>query len=78
MSGLVEARIGREGGWAIAKDPSKTRISEILQALSEGGGTPPESALDELLASSNTAYLARLSAVTLAGLAEPPSPGPHS
>jgi DNA-binding IscR family transcriptional regulator len=78
MSGLVEARVGREGGWAIGKDPSKIRISQILLALSEGGGTPPESALDELLASANAAYLARLSAVTLADLAEPQSPRPHS
>lgn len=78
MSGLVEARAGREGGWAIAKDPSEIRISEILQALSKGGGTPRESALDERLASTNAAYVARLSAVTLADLADRPTPRPHS
>lgn len=77
-SGLVEARTGRAGGWAIAKDPSKIRISEILQVLSEGDDEPPESALDELLAAANAAYLARLSAVTLADLADRPTPRPHS
>jgi Rrf2 family transcriptional repressor of oqxAB len=68
MNGLVEARSGREGGWAIAKDPAKVRISEVYLALSNEP-VVAESSLDELLAAARGAYLSRLSTVALADLA---------
>lgn len=72
MSGLVEARAGREGGWAISRDPAKIRVSDVHQALSVRDDTLPDSPLDNLLAGANAAYTARLSAVTLADLAAQP------
>jgi DNA-binding IscR family transcriptional regulator len=76
MSGLVEARVGREGGWAIAKDPAKIRVSDVWLALSEPTGRS-DSALEVLLAAADAAYLAKLSTVSLADLAERDTQRPH-
>jgi len=73
-TGLVESRSGREGGWAIARDPATIRISEIHRALTTEraqAGT----ALEQLLAVADAAYVDALGRVTLADLArEDPSP----
>ncbi len=76
MSGLVEARVGREGGWAIAKDPAKIRISDVWLAMSDGTERT-DSPLDRLLAAADAAYLARLSKVTLSDLAKGPTLRTH-
>lgn len=77
LSGLVDSRSGPSGGWAIARDPARIRIGDVSQALSD---EPPRggSALDELLAAADQAYLERLGRVTLADLAERHPLQPHS
>lgn len=69
LSGLVEARPGPTGGWAVAKDPATTRISEVSRALSDEPSRDG-SALDDLLADADHAYLEHLGRVTLADLAQ--------
>ena len=67
-TGLVESRSGREGGWAIAKDPATIRISDIHDALT-GERATPETALEEVIAKADAAYVEALEQVTLADLA---------
>ena len=76
-AGLVESRSGRNGGWAIAKDPAMIRISDVYRSLSDAaaGGQSP---LNELLAAAERAYIERLALVTLADLAEGHTPPTHS
>jgi len=76
-TGLVESRSGREGGWALAKDPATTRISEIHDALTSERAAA-ETALDELIAVAGAAYVEALKRATLADLARGASRPAHS
>jgi DNA-binding IscR family transcriptional regulator len=69
--GLVESRSGPHGGWAIAKDPALTRIGDVHRALADAQH-PAGSALQELLAAAEDAFVEQLDRVTLADLASPP------
>ena len=66
-SGIVESRSGRGGGWAIARDPARVRLSDIQEALAKAG-SQPQSALDKVLASADAACLARLAEFSLADI----------
>jgi DNA-binding IscR family transcriptional regulator len=69
-SGIVESRSGRGGGWAIARDPARVRLSDISDALAAGVDqrSAPQTALDRALDSADAAYLARLSEFSLADI----------
>jgi DNA-binding IscR family transcriptional regulator len=66
-SGIVESRSGRGGGWAIARDPARVRLSDIHGAFANAR-SQPQSALGKALASADAAYLARLSEFSLADI----------
>jgi DNA-binding IscR family transcriptional regulator len=66
-AGIVEARRGVGGGWAIARDPAQLRLGDVYRALGEG--RPNRSgALGEALARAESAYLDELDRTTLADL----------
>jgi DNA-binding IscR family transcriptional regulator len=69
-SGIVESRRGPGGGWAIARDPTRVRLSEIYRALAAGAddASARQTAIDQVLASADAAYLARLADFSLADL----------
>ena len=76
-AGLVESRSGPNGGWAIAKDPAMIRVSDVYRSLS-GAAVGRHSALDELLAAAERAYVDRLGRAMLADLAEGHTSPTHS
>ena len=66
-AGLVEARRGLGGGWAIARDPAKLRVGDLYRTLRDLA-TPairPAGPLTDALAAAEAAYLAELDRVTL-------------
>jgi L-asparaginase len=68
-SGLVESRSGPHGGWAIARDPARVRLSHIKAAVA-GRAAPKvaRSALADALAAAAAAADASLEGITLADL----------
>lgn len=69
-SGIVESRSGRSGGWAIARDPAHVRLSDIYRAFAAGanGGPVAQTAIGQVLAAADAAYIAALGEFSLADL----------
>jgi DNA-binding IscR family transcriptional regulator len=64
-AGIVEARRGVGGGWAIARDPTKLRLGDIYRALTSSSAYP-SGALGEALARADSAYVRELDTTTVA------------
>ena len=77
QAGLVEGRIGRSGGYRLAREPSRITLLEIVEAA-EGNGGPPtcvlrggpclpdgRCAVHDLFAAARAAVRERLAATTL-------------
>lgn len=64
-AGIVEARRGVGGGWAVARDPAQLRLGAVYRALREQ--RPNQSGpLGEALARAESAFMAELDRTTLA------------
>lgn len=64
-AGIVEARRGVGGGWAIARDPEQLRLGVVYRALREQTSNP-SGALGEALARAESAFMDELDRTTLA------------
>lgn len=68
--GYVESRGGREGGWALARDPATVSLAELVRPRPAGSAG---NALASVLAEAEAAYRQRLERATLAEVARWPT-----
>lgn len=66
--GLVEARSGPGGGWAMARDPRTVTLGEVYRAMGSPPILPSSSRLEEFMAEAEAAFLAELDGYTIADL----------
>ena len=71
IDGILEARSGPKGGWAIARDPATISLGRVYRALSGKLEVVTPAGLDEALARAEEAYAATLDEVTLESLMDP-------
>lgn len=69
--GILEARSGPKGGWAIARDPATITLGRVYRALSGELEVVTPAGLDDALTRAEEAYAATLDGVTLASLMDP-------
>ena len=69
--GILEARSGPKGGWAIARDPATISLGRVYRALSGELEVVTPAGLDDALTRAEEAYAATLDGVTLASLLDP-------
>jgi DNA-binding IscR family transcriptional regulator len=71
-TGLIEARSGPGGGWAIGRDPAEIRLGSVYREIAGHAKAGSRSTLDRALAKAESAYLAELDRWTLADLSPRP------
>ena len=67
-TGLIEARSGPGGGWAIGRDPAEIPLGSLYREIAGNAKARGRSTLDRALAKAASAYLAELDRWTLADL----------
>jgi DNA-binding IscR family transcriptional regulator len=66
LTGLIEARSGPGGGWAIARDPAEVRLGALYRRVAGEVNASRRTRRDRVLADARAAYVDQLDRWTLA------------